>query len=419
MKQHVFIAFLLLPTLLAGAPIDRTLSAQLASATTDERIQRYEKLLAASPGNAQLQSGLVSAYLQKLRESSDYTYLDRASKLVDKMLETEGGNFAALRFENEIDLQRHDFRAVVDRAQDMARYAPSDQGNWGNLGDALMELGEYERAGNAYLKMFALRPNLGSYNRLAYFRFVTGDAQGAIRLMQDAIAAGDALPENTAWCWAELGDMYFKTGELSEAAGAYGAAIHLFPALHRASAGLGRVAAARGEIKIAIRNYKRAQSIVPLVEYAGALEDLYNAAGLADKANEQAQLIETIEKLGRATNEKTNRNLALLLADRNRHLNVALRLMQAEIPVRGDVYTWDALSWALFKNGRQQEAREASGKALKLGTPEPVFYYHAARIAEACGDKKAADDYSKRLAALNAKFDFGKSEMASEVIRQK
>jgi tetratricopeptide (TPR) repeat protein len=175
------------------------------------------------------------------------------------------------------------------------------------------------------------------------------------------------------------------------------------------------VAAAQGKIKIAIENYRRAQSIVPLVEYAGALEDLYTAAGMSAEAREQKELIEAIEKLGRAANEKTNRNLALLLADHDRHLDTALNLMQAEIPIRGDVYTWDALSWALFKNGRTSEARAASLKALKLGTPEPVFYFHASKIAQSCGDEKAAGDYSKRLIALNEKFDFGKSEIASRV----
>jgi tetratricopeptide (TPR) repeat protein len=395
---------------LLGAPADRTLSAQLTRASTDERIRSYEKLLAASPDNVQFQIGLISAYLQKLRESADYNYLNRASKLVDNMLEKDGGNFAAMRFQNEIDLQRHDFRTVVERAEDMARYAPSDSGNWGNLGDALMELGEYRRAGEAYSKMFALGPNLGSYNRLSYFSFVTGDGQRAIALMKDAIESGDTLPENTAWCWAELGDMYFKAGKLTEAAGAYNAALKLFPALHRASAGLGRVAAARGQIDDAIRHYQRAQSIVPLVEYAGALEDLYTASAMTDKAHEQRELIETIEKLGRAANEKTNRNLALVLADHDRDLDLALNLMKAEIPVRGDVYTWDALSWVLFKSGRRAEARAASFKAIKFSTPEPLFYYHAAKIAAGAGDEKAAIEYSARLASLNTKFDIARSK---------
>src|SRR5580700_5048732 len=158
----------------------RALGDRLAHATTNEQVKSREALLGKSPGDPRLIAGLVSAYLQKLRETADYRYLDRASQLVDRLLERDGGNFEALRFENEIDLQRHDFRAVAERSRDMIRYNASDPGIWGNLGDSLMELGEYENAREAYTKMFGLRPNLGSYNRLAYFRFVTGDADAAI-----------------------------------------------------------------------------------------------------------------------------------------------------------------------------------------------------------------------------------------------
>jgi tetratricopeptide (TPR) repeat protein len=356
---------------------------RLASASTDERVKAYEAMLQKSPDDPGLLTGLVSAYLQKLRETADYRYLDRASQLVDRLLERDGGNFEALRFENEIDLQRHDFRAVAERSRDMLKYNASDPGVWGNLGDALMEVGEYDGARDAYIKMFGLRPNLGSYNRLAYFRFVTGDAGAAINLMKEAIDAGSPTAENTAWCWAELGDMYSKTGKLDEAEKAYQHALSLFPSMHRASAGLGKVKTAQGNIPEAIRNYQRAQSIVPLVEYAGALEDLFTAAGMPQKAREQSELLEALEKLGAATNEKTNRNLALVLADHNRNLKLALQLMEAELPTRPDVYTWDALSWVLFRSGRIPEAMEASAKAMKFDTPEPLFYRHATAIAKA------------------------------------
>jgi tetratricopeptide (TPR) repeat protein len=352
-------------------------------ASTDERIRAAEQQLDKSPNSPGIEATLASAYLQKLRETGDGSYLERASKLVERMELQDGGSSSALRLQNEIDLQRHDFRAVAERARSMTKYAPSDPGNWGNLGDASMELGEYGEAGEAYTKMFALRPNLASYNRLAFYRFVTGDAAGAIAAMRQAVEAGGALPENTAWCRAELGDMYFKTGQLAQAESAYRSALDLFPTLHRAFAGLGKVEAARGHAEAAIRDYEQAQRIVPLVEYAGALEKLYRGLGSLKKADGQLAMIDAIDALGRASREQTNRNLALLLADRGRRLDRALELMQAEIPVRGDVYTWDAMSWVLFKLGRLQEARAASLKAVRMSTPEPDFYRHAAAIAEA------------------------------------
>jgi tetratricopeptide (TPR) repeat protein len=402
---------------LSSARAAHTLAEQLAHAPTDERIYTFERILRASPDDFQLQIGLVAAYLQKTRESADFAYVERAASVVNAMLEKDGGNFSALRFQNEIDLQRHNFRAVAERAESMTKYAPSDAGAWGNLGDASMELGEYDRAGQAYLKMFSLRPNLGSYNRLAYWRFVTGDGSAAISLMQSAVAAGDPVPENTAWCLAELGDMYFKLGKVTEAAQSYSSALKTFATLHRALAGLGKTEASLGHTEAAIQSYKRAQSIVPLVEYAGALQDLYTAAGMTTKAKEQQDLIATIETIGRATNEKTNRNLALLLADHDRDLSLASDLMRTEIAVRPDVYTWDAWSWVLFKGGRLDEAKAASAKAIRLGTPEPLFYYHANKIAIATGDVKAARLHTDRLMALNPRFDFAKTPAASPAVQ--
>ena len=365
--------------------------------STDDRIRAAERQLDKSPNDMASQGTLASAYLQKLRETGDGSYLQRASKLVERMELEDGGSSVALRLQNEIDLQRHDFRAVAERARSMTKYAPSDPGNWGNLGDASMELGEYDAAGEAYTKMFALRPSLDSYNRLGFYRFVTGDAAGAIAAMRQAVQAGGAVPENTAWCWAELGDMYFKTGKTAEAEGAYRSALDFFPTLHRAYAGLGKVEAARGQAEAAIRDYEQAQRIVPLVEYAGALEKLYRGRGLVKKADGQLQMIDAIDALGRASRETTNRNLALILADRGRRLDRALELMEAEIPVRGDVYTWDAMSWVLFKLGRVQEARAASLKAIRMSTPEPDFYRHAAAIAEAAGQNEEAEGYSRRF----------------------
>jgi tetratricopeptide (TPR) repeat protein len=376
-------------------------------ASSDERIHSYQLRLEKTPSDPKLIGGLVSAYLQKLRETGDYSYFDRASKLVDKLAELDGGDLTTLRWQNEIDLQRHDFKAVADRSRDMIRFNRSDPGIWGNLGDALMELGEYDGARDAYTTMFTLRPNLGSYNRLAWYRFVTGDAPAAIDLMKMAIDAGGS-PETTSWCWAELGDMYFKTGKLGDAEAAFTRALALFPQLHRASAGLGKTQAARGDLAAAIRSYQKAQSIVPLVEYTGALEDLYTRSASPAKAREQRDLLTVIEKLGKASNEKTNRTLALVLADHGRNLPLALELVRAEIVERPDVYTWDALSWVLFKNGRIPEAREASKKALKFQTPEPQFYYHALAIAEAAGDSAEAESAAARLQTLNPKFDVGK-----------
>src|ERR1039458_6950183 len=72
-------------------------------------------------------------------------------------------------------------------------------------------------------------PDLSSYNRASYYRFVSGDAAGAIEVMKRAIGAGSRSMENVAWCYVDLGNMYFKIGQVGEAERAYLSALRAFP----------------------------------------------------------------------------------------------------------------------------------------------------------------------------------------------
>src|SRR6185369_836391 len=126
---------------------------------------------------------LASAYIQKVRESTDFSYLERASQIVEAVLSADSSNYEAMRLRSEVALERHEFAQVVEYSEGMTQLAPEDTWNWGTLGDALMERGEYERAWPAYQKMASLRANQASYNRVAYYRWVSGDSKAAIEMM--------------------------------------------------------------------------------------------------------------------------------------------------------------------------------------------------------------------------------------------
>lgn len=361
---------------------DRALADQAARLKTDDRISLYNGLVQAKPENPHYQVLLAGGYIQKMRETTDFSYIDRAAKLLESVLASDRGNYEALRLRTEIELERHNFKQAVEYSKQLTQTGPQDSWNWGTLGDAYIELGEYEQAADAYQKMIKLRPDLSSYNRAAHYRFLTNDMNGAIEIMKRAIDSGSTAPENTAWCWVELGSYFFKTNRLSEAESAYANALRTFPNYHPAYAGLGKARAAQGKTEEAIESYTRAQAIVPLPDYAAALYDLYWKAGRKNEATKQMALIDTIDVLSKANGEKTNRNLALIYADHDRKLNRALELATAELESRQDVYTYDALAWALYKNGLYEEAGKASEKAMRLSTSEPMFQMHATKIRE-------------------------------------
>ena len=413
------ICLLLAPALLLAqrrSP-DRSLAAA-SELSTDQQIVQFQKQAAGQPSNLHFQNLLASAYIQKVRESTDFTYLDRASKIVDSVLSADSGNYEAMRLRSEIEMEQHHFAQVAEYSEELTKIAPDDPWNFGTLGDALMEMGQPDRAAKAYAAMLKLRPNQASYNRAAYHRFVTGNAPEAVALMTLAVNAGGWAPENTAWCLVELGNMYFKTGQLDSAEKAYSNALALFDGYHTANAGLGRVKAAQGKTAEAIERYKRAQASVPLPDYAAALYALYLQSGKPAEAKKQLDLIDVVDKLAQATGEKTNRNLAVIYADQGTHLDHALELVREELKVRQDVYTYDALGWVLFKSKQYADARKAAERAIQYGTPEPGFYYHAGMIALAEGRNPDAARLLSRALELNPKFDPVQAPIAETSIRR-
>src|SRR5580658_7850538 len=258
---------------------DRYRSVLAAHLTADERIGTYEKLLKDAPNDAKVQADLASAFIQKLRETTDFAYLNRASILVDRILGADPQSYDGIRLSAEIETHRHNFPKAAQLAAVLTDRNPSDSGAFGLLGDCLMELGRYADANDAYQRMLTLSPNLASYNRVAYQRFVTGKTDEALAWMSTAVKAGSPIPENLAWCLVEFGDMLFKTGRTAEAHAAYRMALDQLPGYHRALAALGREYAAAGEFRQAVENFKQAQAVIPLPDYAAALETLYTRLG--------------------------------------------------------------------------------------------------------------------------------------------
>ncbi|MGH9660282.1 MAG: tetratricopeptide repeat protein, partial [Bryobacteraceae bacterium] len=135
-------------------------------------------------------------------------------------------------------------------------------------------------------------------------------------------------------------------------------------------------------------------------------------------ARKQADLLDVVARMESASGQKANRLLALAWADQKRNLDVALEAVEADLKIRQDVYTYDALAWVRHQRGEYEAARGASRQALRFGTPEPLFHFHAGMIAHALGDTAGAKTHLERALSLNPKFSVRHAPVVAATLRK-
>src|SRR5262245_43613642 len=376
------------------------------------RIQRHPR-----DGNAYHQLG--DAYIQKARATGDPAYYDRAEQAIQKSVELGFRHSAAWRRLAYVSLSRHQFEEARARAALALALDPDDADALGILGDAHLELGQYDEADRAYERMMQLDSSLGAYGRRSGLRGLRGDTRGAIGDLEMAIKAGqaDGAPrENVAWAQWQLGVELFAAGDISRAETSHLAALGTLPGYHRALAGLAQVRAVQGRRGEAVDLYRKALAAMPAPEHAIALGDLLTAMGRREDAAKQYALVEQIARLSGAGDALYGRELAYFYLDHDLKVDEALALARREREVRRGIYAHDVVAWAVFKSGRLEEARGEMAKARRLGTRDPKLFFHAGLIHERLGDTPRARDFLARALALNPNFHVLKAPVAARTL---
>jgi tetratricopeptide (TPR) repeat protein len=399
-------------------PVSGGVSSRVISTPADLAIDAAEAEIARHPQQTQGYVTLAAAFMRKARECGNADYYLRAEAAIQHALAVEPGDTNALLTLAWVQTGKHEFRAALTTIEPLHERLPNDARAYGLLGDALVELGEYDRAAAALQKMIDLRPDLQSYSRAAYMRELFGDTQGALDLMAKAVRAGTHRdPESLAWCWVQYGDLHFGRGDVAAAEAAYQQALTVFPQYHLALAPLGRVRAAQSRSEEAIVLYRQALAIVPTPDVAAALGDLLRLIGKADEAEQQYTLVEYIEQLTMLTPQTYSRQIALFYADHDRHLEAAIKHAEAALEQRRDIYSYDTLAWAYYKNRRLTEARDAMAQALRLGTQDALLLFHAGMIAYGLGEKEEAKSYLRRALVTNPYFSLTGAPRARDTLQ--
>ena len=347
---------------------------------------------------------LVSLYLERLRLTANASDVARAELAATKSLELAPNAYASVMAMAQVRLAQHDFGAVLALTSRAAALRPDEADTFAISGDAKMALGRYKEAGDDYRKYLELAPGFSAFSREAIYAETNGNIALAEQFWTAAINATRLeSPIDSAWARVQLGNLQAANGKLDDAEAEFDMALKVFPRYPLAEAGQARVATMRGDFDEALALYAAVVAKFPSPEFVAPYAEAALAAGETAVAARQAALMTALGALSEANGIRNDLTLILFELD---HGDAAAALPKAEAAYRErpSLAAADSYAWALYRAGRFDEAAEFSTEALRLGTKEPLYFFHAGVIAAARGDAAGSDQLLRSALDINPEF---------------
>jgi tetratricopeptide (TPR) repeat protein len=355
----------------------------------DARIAQTQARVKSGPNSAAQVERLGWLFVEKARVSNDPGFYKLAEECALCLESANSNSPDALLLRGHVLHSLHRFKEAESLALDLTKKRELAF-DFGLLGDVEYDEGKVPEAVTAYQRMVNLRPDLQAYSRIAQVRWITGDLSGAVEAMTMAAQAGSPLnAEPTAWTYARLALLQLQSGDIPAAKKSASVALQLQTNSAPAWLALGRIQLAAGETNAAVESLAQAAGLNHLPEAQWVLADALRLAGRIAEAEEVEK-----ELLRRGASEDP-RSFSVFLSTRGQQPELALKLAQGELDARADVFTHDALAWALKANGRLPEARAEMTHALAEGTQDARLFLHGAVMAAAASDQGGAAQYSR------------------------
>ncbi len=398
--------------------------------TTDQSISVYRERCKRDPGDYSSRTTLGALHLRRAKETGDGADVDRAAELFDAALKLFDKYGPAKLGRLHVQLAKHRFAEAKAAVEALLKDDPDEAELRVLLFDANLELGNYDAAEPILAKLEKdltnpVPPSLMA--RRARLLELRGDPDGAVALLgraREAEREAEAMRVSLAWYSARIAEVALSQGKLDAAQSAIESAIQDNPGSPGQKVIFARVRLARGKPKEAVaildELVKADRDVEAFVAKAGTapgelttlansqngdtyllLGDALAAAGDADRAKEAYAMAD--RKVDREAPVAV-RELILNWCDRNHRLPFALDLAAKEAKARRDVESCDSLAWALFRNGLLEEADAAAKDALRLGTMDALFLYHAGAIAHARKDAARAKELLAKALRVNPRF---------------
>lgn len=375
---------------LAGPAVAPVETAPVASAADlPARVAQLERAVAADPQDVRSLASLGSAYVARASQTGDATFYRLAQVALDRAERLRPGDPETLLSRGALALALHDFPRALDVGTRARAVRPDSPVALGIVVDAQVELGRYDQARGTLEQLLERNPGLPALARTSYQRELSGDLDGAIEAMR-AAADGTNDPVSRAPVQTLLAGLLLQRGDVDAADAVLRQARAAGAAPPAAGVQAARVLAVRGDLAGAVRILEELVAAQPVADALTLLRQLQDAAGLPADAEATAATVRSVAALQQAAGQIVDLEMSLFEATYGDPVR-GLGLARAAYDVRPDnVFAADVLGWAALRSGDLPTARDAIGRAVRLGGRTPALRWHAAELAAADGDVAAA-----------------------------
>ncbi|MBD5657572.1 MAG: hypothetical protein IAI50_20685 [Candidatus Eremiobacteraeota bacterium] len=353
---------------------------------------------------------LGDQYLQRYREQGDIDDVFRAQRMARLSLAALPRNNTQADVElASVDLTLHNFKKALAETKFIESYDPANPQMKIREASLDLELGDYVAAGKLIRRLKPAGPyaDIPQNTLVSRYDELTGNLTEARQLIERSTAymnaQFDVSAQSRAWFYFRSGEMAFEAGDNDAAVAFEKQATAIFPNFADALRAEARFECALHRWSDCLASAKASANIIPYPETLGYEVDAQRALGDPAAAARTNDLIETVERIGNAQHI-SDRLLAIYYSEHGIHLADAYAVAKRELAVRDDIFTEDTLAWAAAMDGKWDEARTRSAKAMQFDTENSLLQYHAGVIAQHFGEREQAKRRFEKALALNASF---------------
>ncbi|MCH9686666.1 MAG: tetratricopeptide repeat protein [Deltaproteobacteria bacterium] len=347
---------------------------------TGRKIAAAQQQLRDGPRRIDAHLSLATVLMRRQRETSNAVLMRYAEDVLASARALAPAD-PQVKLMHAMTLQDgHRFEQAAERAREVLAADPDDTTAHLVLADAQLELGDYEGAMDSVQAAMDRRPDLRSYNRAAHLRWLVGDFDSALAIMELALDAGSSRdPEASAWCYADLGTMFLHRGDPARAMASADRALALVP---------GYVPGMAVKARALARQQRAPEAIALLsevVERRAAVEDLLTLASWHEQHGEAEAAAQRRQQADLLADDDP-RPMALDLARRGVQTKRAVKLAETALARRANIAAHDAMAMALARDGQHERARASMNEAQAMGTADANLHLHAAMVHALAGD---------------------------------